>query len=127
MIDKNKNNDITAMPQSGAPGSSDDNTSDFNIMPQGGVPVSYSTNKNSHVREVVLTCVVLHNILKSQYQRQHGDQEPGDDDDEVPGDCQLISGAAGGGPDRNPVREAKRQMDYLKDYFNNEEGKMARI
>ena len=27
---------------------------------------------------------------------------------------------AGGGQDRNPAREAKRQRDYLKDYFNNE-------
>ena len=54
------------------------------------------------VREVVFTCVVLHNILRSQYQGQHGGQEPGDDeDDNVPGDCQLIGGAAGGGPDRN--------------------------
>ena len=51
------------------------------------------------VREVVFTCVVLHNILRSQYQGQHGGQQPGEDDD-VPGDCQLIGGAAGGGPDR---------------------------
>ena len=75
------------------------------------------------VRDVVMTCVVLHNILRSQYQGQHGGQEPGDDDDEeedVPGECRLIGGAAGGGPDRNPAREAKRQMDYLRDYFNNE-------
>ena len=76
------------------------------------------------VREVVFTCVVLHNILRSQYQGQHGGQEPGDDDDDdddaVPGDCRLIGGAAGGGPDRNPAREAKRQRDYLKDHFNNE-------
>ena len=73
------------------------------------------------VREVVFTCVVLHNILRSQYQGQHGGQEPGDDeDDDVPGDCRLIGGAAGGGPDRNPAREVKRQRDYLKDYFNNE-------
>ena len=70
------------------------------------------------VREVVFTCVVL---LRSQYQGQHGDQEPGDGyDDDVPDDCQLIGGAAGGGPDRNPAREAKRQRDYFKDYFNNE-------
>ena len=62
------------------------------------------------VTEVVLTCVVLHNILRSQYQGQHGGQEPGDGDDDVPGDCR----------DRNPGREAKRQRDYLKDYFNNE-------
>ena len=47
--------------------------------------------------------------------------KPGeDDDDDVPGDCGLIGGAAGGGQDRNPAREAKRQRDYLKDYFNNE-------
>ena len=73
------------------------------------------------VREVVFTCVVLHNILRSQYQGQPGGQQPGeDDDDDVPGDCGLIGGAAGGGQDRNPAREAKRQRDYLKDYFNNE-------
>ena len=73
------------------------------------------------VREVVFTCVVLHNILRSQYQGQPGGQQPGeDDDDDVPGDCGLIGGAAGGGQDRNPTREAKRQRDYLKDYFNNE-------
>ena len=73
------------------------------------------------VREVVFTCVVLHNILRSQYQGQPGGQQPGeDDDDDVPGDCGLIGGAAGGGQDRNPAREAKRQRDYLKGYFNNE-------
>ena len=73
------------------------------------------------VRDVVMTCVVLHNILRSQYQGQHGAQQPGgDDDDDVPGDGQLIGGAADGGRDRNPAREAKRLRDYLKDYFNNE-------
>ena len=56
---------------------------------------------------VVMTCVVLHNILRSQYQGQLGGQEPGVGDDDVPGDCQLIGGAAGGGPDRSPGREAK--------------------
>ena len=71
------------------------------------------------VREVVFTCVFLHNILRSQYQGQHAGQEPGDYDD-VPDDCRLIGGAARCGPDRNPAREAKRQRDYLKDYFNNE-------
>ena len=72
------------------------------------------------VKEVAFTCVVLHNIFRSQYQGQHGGQQPGEDDDDVPGDCQLIGGAAGGGPVRNPAREAKRQRDFLKDYFNNE-------
>ena len=71
------------------------------------------------VRDVVMTCVVLHNILRSQYQGQHGAQQPGGDDD-VPGDGRLIGGAADGGRDRNPAREAKRLRDYLKDYFNNE-------
>ena len=71
------------------------------------------------VRDVVMTCVVLHNILRNQYQGQHGGQEPGDDED-VSGDCRLIGGAAGGGPDRNPASEAKRQRDFLRDHFNNE-------
>ena len=34
------------------------------------------------VREVVMTCVVLHNILRSQYQGQHGCQQPGGGDDD---------------------------------------------
>ena len=60
-------------------------------------------------------------ILRSQYQGQPGGQQPGeDDDDDVPNDCGLIGGVAVGGQDRNPAREAKRQRDYLKDYFNNE-------
>ena len=73
------------------------------------------------VRDVVLTCVVLHSIPRSQYQGQHGGQQPGgDDDDDVPGDGRLIYGTADCGRDRNPAREAKRLRDYLKDYFNNE-------
>ena len=36
----------------------------------------------------------------------------------MPGDCPLIGGVFGGGPDRNPAGEAERQRDYLKDYFN---------
>ena len=71
------------------------------------------------VRDVVLICVVLHNILRSQYQGQHGGQQRRDDDD-VPGDGRLIGGTADVGRDRNPTREAKRLRDYLKDYFNNE-------
>ena len=31
----------------------------------------------------------------------------------MPGDCRLIGGAAGGGPDRNPAREAKRHGKIL--------------
>ena len=71
------------------------------------------------VRDVVLTCVVLHNILRSQYQGQHGAQQPGDDVD-VPGDGCFIGGVADCGHGRNPAREAKRLRDYLKDYFNND-------
>ena len=72
------------------------------------------------VRDVFLTCVGLHNILRSQYQGQHGGQQPGGDDDDVPGDGRLIGGAADFGCNKNPAREAKRLRDYLKDYFNNE-------
>ena len=76
----------------------------------------------ARVREVVFTCVVLHNILRSQYQGQPGGQQPGEDDDDgdVPGDGGLIGEAASAGQDRNPARDAKRQRDYLRDYFNNE-------
>ena len=54
-----------------------------------------------------MTCVVLHNILRSQYQGQPAGQQPGedDDDDDVPGDCGLIGGAAGGGQDRKTLLE----------------------
>ena len=56
------------------------------------------------VMNVVLTCVVLHNILRSQYRGQNGGQQSGDDD--VPGDGRLIGGAAAdGGYDRNPEPE----------------------
>ena len=70
------------------------------------------------VREVILTCVVLHNILRSQHQGQHGAQGPADDD--LSGAGGLLGVRAVGGHDRNPANEAKRQRDYLKDYFNNE-------
>ena len=54
------------------------------------------------VREVIFTCVVLHYILRSQYQGQHGGQQPSDDgdNDDVPGDCRLIGGASGSGPQK---------------------------
>ena len=66
------------------------------------------------MRDVGLTCVVLHNILRSKYQGQHGGQQPDDDDDDdddVPGDGRLIGGAADVGRDRNPAREVKRLRD----------------
>ena len=43
-----------------------------------------------------------------------------DNDDDVLDGGRLIGGAADGGRGRNLAREAKRQRDYLKDYFNNE-------
>ena len=49
-----------------------------------------------------------------------GADDDDDDDDDVPGGGRLIGGAADGGHERNPTREAKRQRDYLNDYFNNE-------
>ena len=56
------------------------------------------------VRDVVLTCAVLHNILRSQYNGQHGGQQA--EYDEV-----LVMVCGDGGHDRNPAREAKCQ-DY---------------
>ena len=40
------------------------------------------------VREIVLTCVVLQNILRSQYNGQLGSQQP--EDDEVTGAGRLV-------------------------------------
>ena len=54
------------------------------------------------VREIVLTCAVLHNT--SQYNGQHGGQQP--EDDEVVGDGQLVGGDGDSGHDRNTSREA---------------------
>ena len=70
------------------------------------------------VRDVVMTCVVLHNILRSQYQN-HGAQQTGDDEDPDFGVGQLVGGGGNPGAERNPSREAKRQRDYMKEYFNN--------
>ena len=57
------------------------------------------------------TCVVLHNILRSQYQGQPGGQQPGeDDDDDVPDDCGLIGGAAGGGQKTEGLPEGLLQQ-----------------
>ena len=65
-----------------------------------------------------MTCVVLHNILRSQYQN-HGAQQPGNDEDPDFGGGQLVGGGGNPGAERNPSREAKRQRDYMKEYFNN--------
>ena len=68
------------------------------------------------VRDVVLNCAMIQNILRSQYNGQHGCQQA--EDDEVLGDGQFVGGD--GGHDRNTASEAKRQRDYLRDYCNEE-------
>ena len=66
-------------------------------------------------RDIVLTCVVLHNMLRSH----HGgaDRPPTPTDDIVA--PQAVQGEQGQHENlRNPSREAKHQRDLLKDYFN---------
>ena len=70
------------------------------------------------VKDLVMTCAVLHNILRSQYQN-HGAQQPGDGEDPDFGGVELVGDGANHGAKRNPSREAKRQRDYMKQYFNN--------
>ena len=60
------------------------------------------------VREIVLTCAVLHSILRTQYNGQHGVQQQ--EDHEVVGNGQLVGGDGEGGHDRNPARDAKCQL-----------------
>ena len=67
------------------------------------------------VRDIVLTCVVLHNMLRQEVQA-------GADRPPMPADDLLGAGQAENGGNnrgRNPSRLAKRQRDLLKDYFNN--------
>ena len=67
------------------------------------------------VRDIVLTCVVLHNKLRSD----HGaaDRSPTPADDIQP--PQADQGEQRHHENlRNPSREAKHQRDLLKDYFN---------
>ena len=67
------------------------------------------------VRDIVLTCVVLHNMLKSHQGGADRPPTPADDKQPPLGDQ---------GEERhhenlrNPSREAKHQQDLLKDYFN---------
>ena len=55
------------------------------------------------VRDIVLTCMELYNMLRSH---QGGDDRPPTPADDIQ-------------PPRLPLREAKHQRDLLKDYFNN--------
>ena len=68
------------------------------------------------VRDIVLTCVVLHNMLRSH---QGGTDRPPTPADNIqpPQADQAEQGQNGNF--RNPSREAKHQCNLLKDYFNN--------
>ena len=64
------------------------------------------------MRDIVLTCVVLHNMLRSH--QGGGDRPPTPADDvQVPQGEQRPHEIL-----RNTSREAKHQRDLLKDYFN---------
>ena len=66
------------------------------------------------VRDIVLTCVVLQNMLRSH--QWASDRPPTPADDIEP--PQTDQGEQGHHENlRNPSREAKHQRDLLKDYF----------
>ena len=66
------------------------------------------------VRDIVLTCVVLHNMLRSHH--RGADKPPTPADDIQPS---LADQAEQGQNEnfRNPLRKAKHQQHLLKDYF----------
>ena len=67
------------------------------------------------VRGIVLTCVVLHNMLRSH--QGAADRPPTPADNIQP--PQVEQGEQRHQENfRNPSREAKHQRDLLKDYFN---------
>ena len=67
------------------------------------------------VRDIVLTCVVLHNMLRSYQGGADRPLTPADDIQPPQGD----QGEQRHHENlRNPSREAKHQQDVLKDYFN---------
>ena len=68
------------------------------------------------VRDIVLTCVVLHNLLR---RHQGGaDRPPTPAADIQPPQADQVEQGQNENF-RNPSREAKHQQDLLKDYFNN--------
>ena len=67
------------------------------------------------VRDIVLTCVLLHNMLRSH---QGGAVRPPTPADDIQ-PPQADQGEQGPNENfRNLSREAKHQHDLLKDYFN---------
>ena len=67
------------------------------------------------VRDIVLTCVVLHNMLKSHQGGADRPPTPADDIQPPQGDQGEQRHHENF---RNPSREAKHQRDLLKEYFN---------
>ena len=67
------------------------------------------------VRDIVLTCVVLHNMLRNHQGEQTRPPTPADDIQPPQGDQGEQRHHENF---RNPSREAKHQQDLLKDYFN---------
>ena len=68
------------------------------------------------VKDIMLACEVLHNILWAERGAGGAIAERDLEDEEIP--CGLEDGDPAGGHDRNPTNSAKEQKDYLKDWFN---------
>ena len=63
------------------------------------------------VRDIVLTCIVLHNILRKHQGRTNRAPTPADDITAIPNEeVEYVSDEAR----RNPSMEAKHQQDLLK-------------
>ena len=67
------------------------------------------------MRDIVLTCVVLHNMLRSH---QGGADRPPTPADDIQPPQQDQGEQRHHENLKNPLREAKQQQNLLKDYFN---------